>query len=150
MKTVKHLLKNMLKSMIGLKSETLTLGNVLSCPVLGQTYTYFDDGKIKPSRRMEAVITEIVPFNEIDEETLNDWKIEVEECYWLYAEETDFFIRADLKVSNERIGSTIFVRTVDNKDGWFSFGPWGGRLDIDGSLSDLSDLQNKNGRKNGI
>ena len=45
-----------------LKNETPTCGNTLLCPVLGQTYNYFDDGKIKPSRRMEVVITEIIPF----------------------------------------------------------------------------------------
>ena len=47
--------------------------NTLLCPVLGQTYNYFDDGKIKPSRRMEVVITEIIPFDKIDEDTLNEW-----------------------------------------------------------------------------
>lgn len=60
-----------------------TCGNTLLCPVLGQTYNYFDDGKISPSRRMEVVITEIIPFNEIDAETLEYWKEEVEECNWL-------------------------------------------------------------------
>jgi hypothetical protein len=106
------------------------------CPVLGQTYNYFDDGKIKKIRRMEVVITEIIPFNKIDEETLNDWKQEVEECHWLYAKETDFFVKADLKVSNDKIEKIIFVRTINNNNGWFSLGWWGGRLDIDGSLND--------------
>ena len=59
-----------MKDKLDLKNETPTFGNVLLCPVLGQTYNYFDDGKIKPSRRMEVVITEIIPFSEIDEETL--------------------------------------------------------------------------------
>ena len=65
---------------VDLKNETPTCGNTLLCPVLGQTYNYFDDGKIRPSRRMEVVITEIIPFNEIDAETLESWKEEVEEC----------------------------------------------------------------------
>ena len=55
---------------VDLKNETPTFGNVLCVPVLGQTYNYFDDGKIKPSRRMEVVITEIIPFNEIDKEKI--------------------------------------------------------------------------------
>ena len=122
---------------VDLKNETPTFGNVLLCPVLGQTYNYFDDGKIKPSRRMEVVITEIIPFNEIDEETLNDWKQEVEDCDWLYAKETDFFVKADLKVSDDKTEKIIFVRTINNNDGWFSLGWWGGRLDIDGSLNAL-------------
>ena len=122
---------------VDLKNETPTCGNTLLCPVLGQTYNYFDDGKIRPSRRMEVVITEIIPFNEIDAETLESWKEEVEECNWLYAKETDFFAKGDLKVSDDKIEKIIFVRTINNNDGWFSLGWWGGRLDIDGSLNAL-------------
>lgn len=104
-------------------------------PICGNTYHYFDDGKIRESRRMEVVITEIIPFSEIDAETLNDWKQEVEDFHWLYAKETDFFIKADLKVSNNKIEKVVFVRTINNNDGWFSIGWWGGRLDVDGSLN---------------
>lgn len=106
-------------------------------PVLGRIYHYFDDGKIRPSRRLRTVITKIIPFSEIDSETLAFWKDEVETCYFLYAEETDHFIFADLKVSNDRIEKIIFVRTINNNFGWFSLGMWGGRLDIDGSLNEL-------------
>ena len=113
------------------------LAKPVLCPVLGQTYNYFDDGKIRESRRMAVVITEIIPFSEIDEETLNDWKEEVEECDWLYAKETDYFVKADLKVSDDKVEKIIFVRTINNNDGWFSLGWWGGRLDIDGSLNAL-------------
>lgn len=103
------------------------------CPILGQTYNYFDDGKIKPSRRSKVVITDVIPFDKIDLETLNNWKLEVEECDWLFAKKTDFFVKADLKLSNDNIEKIIFVRTIDN--GWFSLGWWSGRLDIDGSLN---------------
>jgi len=116
--------------------ENKNIGNATFCPVLGKTYNYFDDGKIKLSRRAEVVITDIIPFNEIDKETLNDWKQEVKDCYWLYAKETDFFVKADLKVSDNQIEKIIFVRTIKN-NGWFSLGWWGGRLDIDGSLNAL-------------
>ena len=122
---------------VDLKNEPPTCGNTLLCPVLGQTYNYFDDGKIRESRRMAVVITEIIPFSEIDEETLNDWKEEVEECDWLYAKETDYFVKADLKVSDDKVEKIIFVRTINNNGGWFSLGWWGGRLDIDGSLNAL-------------
>ena len=109
----------------------------LSLPVLGETYHYFDDGKIRLSRRNDVIITEIIPFGEIDEVTLELWKEEIEECHWLYAKETDFFIMGDLKISDNEIEKIVFVRTINNKDGWFSLGWWGGRLDIDGSLNNM-------------
>lgn len=115
--------------------EIVTAENDLLSPVLGQSYNYFDDGKIKISRRSEVVITEIVPFDRIDLETKNDWLEEVKECDWLYAKETDFFVKADLKVSSNKVEKIIFVRTINNNDGWFSFGCRGGRLDLDGSLN---------------
>jgi hypothetical protein len=73
------------------------------------------------------------------EETLNYWKQEVQECDWLFAKETDYFIKADLKVSDDKTVKIIFVRTIDDNDGWFSMGLWGGILDIDGSLNALLD-----------
>jgi len=101
-------------------------------PVVGNTYTYYDDGKIKPSRRMKVMITEIIPFKTIDPETLTLWKEESERCDWLYAKETDYFILADLKTNEKDIEKVIFVRHRNNN--WFSLGWWGGLLDIDGSL----------------
>ena len=88
-------------------------------PIIGQTYNYFDEGKIKPSRKLDVVITNIIPFLEIDEINLYDWDQEVRECDWLYA-------------NTEVI---IFVRTVNNNHGWFSLGLWAGRLDVDESLN---------------
>ena len=80
-------------------------------------------------------VTEIISFADIDEETLNDWKQDVAECDWLYAKETDYFVKADLKISDDKNEKIIFVRTINNNDGWFSIGWCGGRLDIDGSLN---------------
>jgi len=120
-----------------LKDKTPTISNTLPCPILGQTYNYFDDGKIKPSRRMEVLITEIISFADIDEETLNDWKQDVAECDWLYAKETDYFVKADLKVSDDKTVKIVFVRTINDNNGWFNLGWWGGILDIDGSLNAL-------------
>lgn len=97
-------------------------------PVVGKTYHYFDDGKIKLSRRGEVVVTEVIAFKDIDQNTLNYWQAEVEECDWLYAPKTDFFVKVDT------FFDIIFVRTKD--DNWFSFGFLAGRLDIDGSLND--------------
>lgn len=120
-----------------MEQKKIIPSNNMLCPVLGQTYNYFDDGKIKPSRKLEVVITEIIPFDKINSETLESWKEEAKECYWLYAKETDFFVKADLKVSDDKTEKIIFVRTINNNDGWFSLGYWGGRLDIDGSLTAL-------------
>ena len=51
--------------------------------------------------------------------------------YWLYAKETDYFIRT----INGEDGDAVFVRTKNI--GWFSIGDFmnSGRLDIDGSLT---------------
>lgn len=100
---------------------------------LNKTYNYFDDGKIRESRRMLVTITEIIPFNEIDEGTLLSWKEEVELCDWLYAKETDYFIKGLLKIDNDKDESIIFIRTINGD--WFSMGFFGGRLDVDGSLT---------------
>lgn len=104
----------------------------MKLPEIGKIYYYFDDGKIKLSRRAEVVITQIIPFSEIDSETLTDWKEEVVDSNLLYAKETDYFIKAELKI-DKNLYHLIFVRTIDN--GWFSLGWWAGRLDVDGTLN---------------
>jgi hypothetical protein len=58
---------------------------------------------------------------------ISNWAEEVTECYWLYANENDYFIKAE-----SEHWASYFVRTTDG--GWFSLGWWAGRLDIDGSL----------------
>jgi hypothetical protein len=103
-------------------------------PVVGKTYHYFDDGKIKVSRRGEVVVREVIPFKDIDQETLNYWQEELEQCDRLYAQKTDFFVKAETTFSDGSIRTMIFVRTIDND--WFSLGWIGSRLDIDGSLND--------------
>lgn len=96
-------------------------------PEVGKEYHTFDDGKIKPSRHSIATITEVIPFVEADTELLDLWKQEVDECYWLYAKETDYFVKVEYDDE-----TSYFVRTEDG--GWFSLGWFGARLDIDGSL----------------
>ena len=98
---------------------------------IGKSYNVFDDGKISKSRLYQVKVTEIVPFNEIDDNTLEQWKNEVNDCDWLYANETDFFIKTWNGADTE-----TFVRTKNN--GWFSTGfMCSGRLDFDGSLVNL-------------
>ena len=53
---------------------------------LNKLYNYFDDGKIRLSRLLKVLITDIIPFNEIDADTLELWKKEVENYDWLYSE----------------------------------------------------------------
>lgn len=96
-------------------------------PEVGKEYHAFDDGKIKPSRLEIVKIVELIPFDKADAELLEDWKQNVEECYWLYAPETDYFAKAEYEDE-----TSYFVRTEDG--GWFSMGWFGSRLDIDGSL----------------
>lgn len=100
-------------------------------PEVGKEYHIFDDGKIKPSRHYTAKITKLIPFAEAYEITdiYNMWKDDVENCGWLYAKVTDYFVKATATCSEE---PQYFVRTRDG--GWFSLGWWGARLDIDGSL----------------
>lgn len=104
----------------------------IGIPELNKEYDYFDDGKINPSRHDKVTITELVQFNKIDDETKANWLEEVEQCYWLYNKETDYFVKGRLKEIKEDV---IFVRTLDNE--WFSLGWWAGHLDIDGKLTEI-------------
>lgn len=100
-------------------------------PEIGKTYNCFDDGKIRRSRLYTVDVVDVVPFDKIDNETLDEWRDCVEGCSWLFAKETDYFIKTD----NGEDGSTAFVRTLDG--GWFSIGGFmnSGRLDVDGELT---------------
>ena len=105
-------------------------------PEVGKEYHIFDDGKIRLSRHYIAEIVEVIPALQsagLYPELYDAWKENVEECYWLFAEETDYFVKA---TSNYDANPLYFVRTTDG--GWFSIdypNVWmGARLDIDGSL----------------
>ena len=99
-------------------------------PKVNQIYNCFDDGKINHSRLYTVNVKEVVSFNKIDNITLKEWKEEVKQCYWLYAEETDYFI----KTENGEDGDAVFVRTKDG--GWFSIGEFMNRgLTIKSSIS---------------
>ena len=100
-------------------------------PEVGKEYHAFDDGKIRPSRLEHVKIVEVIPFKECtDNALISTWTEEVTECYWLYAQETDYFVKA-ICVQPDT-GAQWFVRTEDG--GWFSMGWWGSRLDVDGEL----------------
>jgi len=96
--------------------------------LIGKTLSYYDDGKIRKNRKFDCVITEVIPFKDIDDATFASWKIEVYECQWLYAKKTDFFIKGLLKVGLRRDLPVVFARTLDKR--WFSLGCYSGLLDI--------------------
>lgn len=103
-------------------------------PEVGKEYHIFDDGKIRPSRHYIAKILEVIPFGDRKDKELQDaWQENVKEAYWLFAPETDYFIKATSDFDKDPL---YFVRTVDG--GWFSIdypNTWmGARLDLDGSL----------------
>lgn len=102
-------------------------------PEVGKTYNCFDDGKIRESRLYTVDVVKVVPFNQIDKETLIKWEELVHECDWLFSKETDYFV----KTENGEDGDAIFVRTLDG--GWFSIGEFmnSGRLDVDGELTKI-------------
>lgn len=106
----------------------------MKLPIINKTYNHFDDGKIRESRRDTVLIKEIIPFDDIDTDTLKMWEDDVENCDWLYEKQTDYFIKGYLKETKEEI---IYVRTKNY--GWFSLGYWAGRLDLDGSLVKMYD-----------
>lgn len=98
-------------------------------PEKNKEYDCFDDGKIRESRRYRVTVTDIIPFDSIDPETRQWWEREKHDCYWLYRETTDYFVKA-LNGDGEE---EVFVRT--KKDEWFGMGfLTSGLLDVDGSV----------------
>ncbi len=103
-------------------------------PQINETYDCFDDGKINKGRHYKVKVESVIPFDDIDKDTLELWEREVSSCHWLYKKDTDFFvIGVNVKLNKQE----IFVRTTDM--GWFGIGGFlcCGRLDIDGSLIKL-------------
>lgn len=98
------------------------MNSVAFMPIVGVEYDFFDDGKIRESRKTSVVITEVILFKEMDAATKQLWESEVESCYWLYAPSTDYFVKGIIN-GDEKV---VFVQTKDG--GWFSLGFWGGRL----------------------
>ena len=100
-------------------------------PILGKTYNHYDDGKIKESRLMKSVVTNISEFN--DKLLSQEDKEDIVECGFLYSENTDYVIEADLYIDEDDIVKVKYVRTLDGE--WFSLGWWVGLLDVDNSLT---------------
>ena len=88
-------------------------------PELYKKYDCYDDGKIIESRKYQVLITDIIPFEEADEDLIEAWKIAIDHYDWLFAKKTDYFIFA---ISYEwwYPQVEIFARTKDG--GWFGLG----------------------------
>ena len=65
-------------------------------PEIGKTYNCFDDGKISRSRMYQVTITEIVPFEDADDELLELW--EEEGAKW----------QAERSYSEEEVGELLY------------------------------------------
>ena len=108
-------------------------------PKVGKVYNCYDDGKITPSKQYTVEVAEVIPFDKVDKETLKQW----EECKintpWLFADETDYFIKYKNGENNE---SGVFARTKSSK--WFGLGNFinAGLLDVDNSLIESVNLNN--------
>ncbi|MCD8208266.1 MAG: hypothetical protein LUD72_10050, partial [Bacteroidales bacterium] len=57
-------------------------------PAVGEIYNYYDDGKVRTTRQLKALVTKVVPFDEVDEGDKKKWEEDVKEDGWLYAEKT--------------------------------------------------------------
>ena len=97
-------------------------------PVVGEVRHFFDDGKFRDSRHYMATVVDVIPFKRAKQELKKCWKRERWNCYWLYAYETDYFIKCKIPKYDET--PIFFVRTQEG--GWFSIdynGWWrGGRM----------------------
>jgi hypothetical protein len=91
-------------------------------PTVGEVRHFFDDGKIRESRHYMATVTEVIPFKRVPQKLKKAWRKERWDCYWLYAYETDYFIKCKIPKYDEK--PIYFARTQDG--GWFSFdyGTW--------------------------
>ena len=119
-------------------------------PEVGKRYHFFEDGKSGPSRHFIIEITNIVPFEDItDGELLDAYDAEVEECDFLYAPETDYFIYGRKVLEDNTLDEEDFIFIRTDYGGWFSFGHLfdDGLLDVDSSkYSAIAEYWEQDGR----
>ena len=110
--------------------------NKQALPEIGKRYHFFEDGKSGPSRHFIIEITNIIPFESItDGELLDAYDAEIEECDFLYAPETDYFIYGRKVLEDNTLDEEDFIFIRTDYGGWFSFGHLfdDGLLDVDNS-----------------
>ena len=67
-------------------------------PEVGKEYHIFDDDKISTSRYFTAKITKVLPFDKVvnpESQLYKAWEENIKEAYWLFAQDTDYFIKAE-------------------------------------------------------
>ena len=118
-----------------------------SIPKIGQTYDFYDDGKIHKGRHELVTITEVIPFDQAPRSIIDIWEEDIltywEEPSYLYNSTTDYFIigKSNLFKNKQINPDYIFVRTIQNE--WFGLGNLGGLLDVIGRLTErLNDTTN--------
>lgn len=89
---------------------------MLPVPQVGEVRHFFDDGKMRDSRHYMATVTKVIPYKKASQKLKKAWKKERWSCYWLYAYETDYFVKASIPKYDEM--PIWFARTKDG--GWFS------------------------------
>ena len=90
--------------------------SLVPVPQVGEVRHFFDDGKMSESRHYIATITKVIPYKKAPQKLKKIWKKERRRCYWIYAYETDYFIKASIPEYDKK--PIWFVRTKDG--GWFS------------------------------
>ena len=91
---------------------------MLPVPQVGEVRHFFDDGKMSDSRHYIATIKTVIPYKKASQNLKKVWKEERWRCYWVYAYETDYFIKAS-------------IPEYDNKPIWFVRSKYGGWFSID-------------------
>ena len=91
--------------------------SLVPVPHVGEVRHFFDDGKMSESRHYIATITKVIPYKKAPQKLKKIWKNQRWKCHWLYAYETDYFIKASIPGYDKN--PIWFVRTKGG--GWFSF-----------------------------
>ena len=123
-------------------------------PEVGKYYHFWDDGKVSPGRHYICRVEELIPrdiakgievtvpdWDDVHKvnfscqtDLFGHWKNEVEYCNWLYADDTDFFVR----ISVPQYDDDYLYAVRTKHGGWFTLdiqSSWqGGELDVDGSI----------------
>lgn len=94
-------------------------------PKKNRKYSYFDDGKITPSRHSFMKILDVIPFEKARWEMLEFWNKVKEKTPWIFKDETDYFIigyEVPDKYDDDpypTLYTTLFAR--DSSGGWYGF-----------------------------
>lgn len=129
--------------------------NMKPVPEVGEYYHFWDDGKSAPGRhyicRVERVLTKdeaknvevFVPdwdnyqdggeLDHVLHNVYDVWKGQVEQCDWLYAEDTDYIVEISCPIYDDNLLYAVRIK----RGGWFTFdvqSSWqSGLLDVDGT-----------------